>query len=411
MAKGGFIEEEHPRGDDGKFKEKSDSAEIRKLYEGTDQWMKAPNGEPTKLTERQWLQVRTPNFKKWFGDWENDPENSSKIVDENGEPKVVYHGTAKKFDEFDPARKGQRDPGDYGLGFYFAERSMADMYRKYNSGQRGRGQLMPVFLSIKQPFDISKDMTMPIAKMIVERANNKRIHSGREPLSDIPDRILHLMNEYNSAEDTWTKHRLKERYDALSNYIRNNGLEELGYDGILGEFEYVAFSPIQIKSATENDGTFGLENHSIKKSLTYSGFPLQGRTKVHGMDISIENKKGSTRSGTDKDGKPWSQKMGWDYGYIRGTVGKDKDHLDVFVGPNPESEKVFVIHQVDPFADGHPFDEDKVMLGWDNANDARIAYLEQYNRPDFFGGIEAMDIETFKEKAFDPKNKGKKLRG
>jgi hypothetical protein len=148
-----------------------------------------------------------------------------------------------------------------------------------------------------------------------------------------------------------------------------------------------------------------------EKSLTWSGYPLQGRTKIHGMDISIENKKGSTRSGTDKNGTSWSQKMGWDYGYIRGTVGKDKDHVDCFVGPNPESEKVFVIHQVDPFIDGHPFDEDKVMLGWDNAKDAKIAYLEQYNRPDFFGSMDEMDIETFKEKAFDPKNKGKKLRG
>jgi len=66
----------------------------------------------------------------------------------------------------------------------------------------------------------------------------------------------------------------------------------------------------------------------FKKSLTYSGFPLQGRTKVQGMDISIENKKGSTRSGTDKDGHEWKCFMHNSYGYIRGTVGVDKDHLD-----------------------------------------------------------------------------------
>jgi hypothetical protein len=153
------------------------------------------------------------------------------------------------------------------------------------------------------------------------------------------------------------------------------------------------------------------EDIETEKSLTWSGYPLQGRTKIHGMDISIENKKGSTRSGTDKDGKPWSQKMGWDYGYIRGTVGKDKDHVDCFVGPNPESEKVFVIHQVDPFTDGHPFDEDKIMLGWDNAKDAKIAYLEQYNRPDFFGNMDEMGIDEFKDKIFDEKNKGQKIAG
>lgn len=70
--------------------------DVRKQYEGTDKWMKAPNGEPTKLTERQWLHVRTTSFKKWFGDWEGSPELSSKVLDDNGEPKVVYHGTKRK---------------------------------------------------------------------------------------------------------------------------------------------------------------------------------------------------------------------------------------------------------------------------------------------------------------------------
>ena len=56
-------------------------------------WMKAPNGKPTKLNEQQWVQTRTEAFKNWFGDWEGDPENASKVVDENGEPMVVYHGS------------------------------------------------------------------------------------------------------------------------------------------------------------------------------------------------------------------------------------------------------------------------------------------------------------------------------
>ena len=51
----------------------------------------APNGKPTNLTERQYAQVRSKAFKEWFGDWENDPENASKVVDENGEPMITYH--------------------------------------------------------------------------------------------------------------------------------------------------------------------------------------------------------------------------------------------------------------------------------------------------------------------------------
>jgi hypothetical protein len=146
-----------------------------------------------------------------------------------------------------------------------------------------------------------------------------------------------------------------------------------------------------------------------EKSLTWSGYPLQGRMKVHGMDISIENKKGSTRSGTDKDGHEWHTHMNYDYGYIRGTVGKDKDHVDCYIGSNPEAETVFIVHQNDPVTG--EYDEDKAMLGFDSENEAREAYLSQYDRPGFLGDIDAMGIETFKDKAFDPKNKGKKLGG
>ena len=63
----------------------------RAIADGT--FMKAPNGKPTNLTERQWLQVRTKAFKEWFGDWENDPANASKVVDENGEPLITWHST------------------------------------------------------------------------------------------------------------------------------------------------------------------------------------------------------------------------------------------------------------------------------------------------------------------------------
>lgn len=61
----------------------------------------APNGKPSNLNHEQWHLVRTPQFKAWFGDWENDPENASKVVDENGEPLVVYHSTDYDFNTFE----------------------------------------------------------------------------------------------------------------------------------------------------------------------------------------------------------------------------------------------------------------------------------------------------------------------
>jgi hypothetical protein len=79
----------------------------------------APNGKPSNLNESQWNQVRTPQFKAWFGDWENDAANASKVVDENGEPMVVYHGTPREFDHFSMSYFGRNDDGFYGRGFYF----------------------------------------------------------------------------------------------------------------------------------------------------------------------------------------------------------------------------------------------------------------------------------------------------
>lgn len=74
------------------------SIKEKAIEDGT--FMLAPNGKKTNLTETQWLQVRTEQFKNWFGDWLNDSENASKVIDENGEPLVVFHGTFEKFDSF-----------------------------------------------------------------------------------------------------------------------------------------------------------------------------------------------------------------------------------------------------------------------------------------------------------------------
>ena len=89
-------------------------ATILKKAKANGTFMKAPNGKPTNLTERQWLQVRTKAFKEWFGDWENDPENASKVIDENGEPLVVYHGTLGEFTIFDFNKLGEVT----GQGYY-----------------------------------------------------------------------------------------------------------------------------------------------------------------------------------------------------------------------------------------------------------------------------------------------------
>ncbi|MDW5418723.1 LPD23 domain-containing protein [Iodobacter sp. CM08] len=101
-------------------------AAVRQQYEGTAQWLKDPQGNKTQLSERQWLTVRTPSFKAWFGDWENDAANASKGVSESGEPKVYFHGSPKSgFKEFDP----EAPIAKKGTGTFFSDTlSMAKSY-------------------------------------------------------------------------------------------------------------------------------------------------------------------------------------------------------------------------------------------------------------------------------------------
>ncbi|UUM25970.1 PLxRFG domain-containing protein [Acinetobacter colistiniresistens] len=137
----------------GQIKHQSSLDLIRQKYHGTNQWMTAPNGAKTHLSEQQWLQVRTPEFKKWFGDWENDAANASQVLDENGEPKVVYHGTASEFNEF------KQGHGILGDGIYLTDSfDTADVYANIRGEN---GFVLPLFVNIRNAFkttgNVSRD--------------------------------------------------------------------------------------------------------------------------------------------------------------------------------------------------------------------------------------------------------------
>ena len=180
---------------------------VREEYENTEKWMKAPNGEDTNLTEKQWVQVRTDNFKKWFGDWENDPQNASKVVDENGEPMIVYHGTTENFTVFD-ASKSRANMDIQG-----------NFFSPWDIDAQGYGPNVRAFyLNIKNPADESKGY-----------------------------KALHAFTGQNGA-GTKARELLKAQ----------------GYDGVNnGNEEYIAFDPNQIKSATDNNGNFDESNPDI----------------------------------------------------------------------------------------------------------------------------------------------------
>lgn len=126
----------------------------------------------------------------------------------------------------------------------------------------------------------------------------------------------------------------------------------------------------QIADARENT------NEPASASQAAAGNYKKGKIQVHGLTITLENPKGSTRSGTDSDGKEWSVKMKSDYGYINRTEGRDGDHIDVFLGPDVETELVYVVDQIDPKT--KRFDEHKCMIGFRTQIAAKAAYLENY---------------------------------
>jgi len=138
---------------------------------------------------------------------------------------------------------------------------------------------------------------------------------------------------------------------------------------------------------------------------TFTGHKLQGRERFHGLEISIENERGSIRSGTDPSGHEWATFMAHKYGYIRGTVGTDGDHVDVYLGPDRTSEMAYIVHQRDPKT--KRYDEDKIMLGFSTEEKAREAFKRQYDRRGFLGPITAVTIEELKRML--KTSKGKKL--
>lgn len=170
--------------------------------------------------------------------------------------------------------------------------------------------------------------------------------------------------------------RLKEKGVDVSDRIQDDG----------NAIEMVNKAIEEAEKETETD---------LTPEQKESGDYKKGHVKIQDFDIAIENPKGSVRSGVDKDGKEWSQEMHNTYGYFEGTKGKDSDDVDCFIGPNPLSEDVFVIDQLDK--DGN-FDEHKVMFGFDSSEEAREAYLSNYEEGwTGLGDITKVNVEDFRK--------------
>lgn len=121
-------------------------------------------------------------------------------------------------------------------------------------------------------------------------------------------------------------------------------------------------------------------NTSPTPAQAEAGNYKKGHVSIGEFDITIENPAGSIRKGVDADGKEWSNTMANTYGYIKGTEGVDGDHIDVFLHSDMDQwngRKVYVVDQTN--TDGS-FDEHKVMLGFNDKDEAMTAYLANYDK-------------------------------
>lgn len=105
----------------------------------------------------------------------------------------------------------------------------------------------------------------------------------------------------------------------------------------------------------------------------------KGHVRIGQFDITVENPKGSVRRGTDQNGNPWKTTMHNTYGYIRGTEGVDGDHIDVFLTDDIDGWNGRRVYVVDQYNEDGTFDEHKVMLGFNDEDDARNAYFANYS--------------------------------
>jgi hypothetical protein len=137
----------------------------------------------------------------------------------------------------------------------------------------------------------------------------------------------------------------------------------------------------------------------------YAGRKLHKRLKFQGLDVSVENRAGSVRRGTDPSYGPWSVKMSHDYGYIKGSKGMDGGGVDCFIGPNSAAKMAYVVH-IRKTPKFQTFDEDKCMLGFNSKAEAKAAFMKNYNDKRFYGGMDVIPMAQFKKKVMETAQTG-----
>ena len=233
-----------------------EKASIRKKAVADGTFMKAPNGKETNLTEDQWLAVRTAAFKNWFGDWEHDPQNASKVVDENGEPRVVYHGSHQWFTSFNDGKQRQQSGAPAGTIFANDNREIAVSFADYYGGHADEVILDP------------NDERHPRYSWGIYREGGiyDLFMNIRNPLVvDFEGRPWLDSSKGGDINALCSKAKESGHDGVIALNIVDAGLND--QENVPASTDYVAFDSVQVKSATQNRGTYDPKNPDITFSV------------------------------------------------------------------------------------------------------------------------------------------------
>ena len=208
-----------------------------------------------------------------------------------------------------------------------------------------------------------------------------------EHQSDVPDLLPTQENNVSSdSKVTQSSQTKQEKENKFSPTPRKDG------ESITDYAERVAEEHKAQRTRKEEEAKVDTNPTDAQKE---AGNYKKGHVKVDGLNITIEQPKGSIRRGTDANGKQWESEMHNTYGYIRGTESVDGDHIDIFLSDNPTEGNVFVVDQVNQRTGD--FDEHKVMYGFNSMEEAVQAYRDQYEDGWKVGTVTEVSREEFKK--------------
>lgn len=357
----------------------------------------------SNLNPNMWIHVRTKAFKNWFGDWENDPDNASKIVDENGEPLVVYHGTISEFNTFDTTKGAIYHHSDKAsaktytkIGVPFESDTMA--YESYLEGKAleeegiyekflNQGYLKEEATRLTKE-ELKRRYPSFIISNFLNIRNPKIIEAGGSSwnslqLSDLWEEEVKKLTASDYVQNEYSKWSKEDIQSYLDHGITEDGIKEIiaqsllsdreyttrdaesfykesNYDGIIfknildiahdsGGFGdvYVAYSANQVKSADENIGTYSLEDNNIYYNVSpitvEKTLTNNGLIHRYNNDLFVTRKENKNTQQLKEDIYKELER----YGYSKESVSfKNKNNSILVTITEPQRKKDYVETEV-----------------------------------------------------------------